>query len=60
MYDFIKFIEMLNDKPNAFKEALSLVKDDLHIGKVAIKSDDFLERREFVFDENYVDKIIMS
>ena len=60
MYDFIKFIEMLNDKPNAFKEALSLVKDDLHIGKVAIKSDDFLERLEFVFDENYVDKIIMS
>ena len=53
MYDFINFIDMLSQKEDSFKKALESVKDDFHIGKIEIKSNDFLERLEYVFDNNY-------
>lgn len=60
MYDFSSFIEMLNKKPDSFKEALDLVKDDFHIGKIEIKSNDSFERLEYVFDNNYIKNVVMS
>ena len=60
MYDFINFINMLNQKEDSFKKALELVKDDFHIGKVEIKSSDFLECLEYVFDNNYKDKVLAT
>ena len=60
MYDFTRFIDVLNKKPDSFKEALNLVKNDFHIGKVEVKSNEFLERLEFVFDPCFVDKIVMT
>ena len=60
MYDFINFIDMLSQKEDSFKKALESVKDDFHIGKIEIKSNDFLERLEYVFDNNYVAKSLIT
>lgn len=60
MYDFINFIDMLSQKEDSFKKALELVKDDFHIGKIEIKSNDFLECLEYVFDNNYINKAITT
>ena len=58
MYDFSDFMELLSKRPNSFKKALELVKDDFHIGKIAIVANDFSECKEFVFDNHYIDKLV--
>ena len=54
MFDFINFIDALNKKDNSFKEALDLVKDAFHIGKIIVKSDDFLECLEYNASNDYL------
>ena len=53
MFDFINFIKLLDCKDDSFKEALDLVKEKLHIGKIEIKSNNFLERFEYIGNDNY-------
>jgi len=56
MFDFMNFIKVLDLKHDSFKEALDLVKEKLHIGKIEIKSNSFLERFEYVGKEKYSEK----
>ena len=60
MYDFIKFIDILNNKPDSFYDALNLIKNDFHIGKVVIKSTDSFEYLEYNFDKNYINSPVIS
>ena len=59
MYDFIKFIDILNSSNNSFKEALYLIKDDFHVGRLEIKSNDYLECLDIIVDK-YKYKPILS
>ena len=58
MYDFIKFIESLNNNPKSLKDSLELIKDDFHIGRLEIKSSDSLDYLDIIIG-NY-DKVIID
>ena len=54
MYDFINFIDALNKKADSFNDALDLVKNDFHIGKIFVKSDNLLECLEYNASNDYL------
>jgi len=55
MYDFNKFVDFLSNS-NSFDEALSLIKDDFHIGKIDIKFNISNTTKEFALDKLFCDE----
>ena len=62
MFDFINFIEILNNHDVDFKmnEALDFIKDYFHIGKIEIESTDFLDCIEYNLADSYDDKPLLT
>ncbi|MBP5445301.1 MAG: EAL domain-containing protein [Acholeplasmatales bacterium] len=53
MFDFKSLIDALKSGSDPFRCALDLVKDELHIGKIVIKSDAFPDTLEYISTEEY-------
>ena len=53
MYDFIKFVEILNseEKADSIRSALDYIKDDFHLGKIVAMSPAFSYYYEYVLDD---------
>ena len=60
MYDFIKLVELLNDKNEPVRKTLNSIKKDFYMGKLEAKTDNLSDCLEVVLDENYVDEIVMT
>ena len=60
MFDFNKFIEVLNNHNEGFRDALSIISDDFHIGKIETKANDLSECLECIIDSKYRNQIISS
>ncbi len=63
MYNFNNFIEILNnfeDGRDYFGEAVSLIKDDFHVGKIEAKSNKDPEILEYYVTQNIVKQVFRS
>lgn len=53
MYDFTRYIDTLSKGFSFFESALNIIKDDFHIGKIEVKTNDFSKCLEYEFDSDY-------
>lgn len=60
MYDFTSFIDSLSKGFSFFEDALKKVKDDFHIGKIEIKTNDFSKCLEYCFTRDYKKPYLIS
>ncbi len=60
MYDFTIFIDYLSKGLNFFEKALMTIKDDFHIGKIEVKTNDFSKCLEYKFVNNYKKPCLME
>ena len=60
MYDFTRYIDTLSKGFSFFESALEIIKDDFHIGKIEVKTNDFSKCLEYKFIDNENTLCIMN
>ena len=60
MYDYSNFIDILNKSNTSYKEAIGLIKDEFHLGKLDVINKETSNKFEYVVDELYNKKPFMT
>ncbi len=60
MYDFTRYIDTLSKGFSFFESALNIIKDDFHIGKIEVKTNDFSNCLEYKFIDDYKKPCILN